>query len=65
MTRNDAEELFTVGDVNREARGKLSPAMVRHLADTGVLPAMRTVRGQRLFKRADVQKVIADRKSKD
>ncbi|MGH8594618.1 MAG: MerR family transcriptional regulator [Gammaproteobacteria bacterium] len=39
----------------------LSPDMVRIPNDKGILPAMRTVNGHRLFKREDVEKLKAER----
>ena len=59
---NDMDEMFTVGDVNREAAGTVSPQQVRNLADTGVLPSVRTAGGVRLFRRRDVERVLAERK---
>jgi excisionase family DNA binding protein len=46
-------ELLTVMDAARVL--DLAPATVRQLENTGKLPAMRTVSGTRLFRRADVE----------
>ena len=65
--RNDdkGNDLLTAGDVTREADGTVNPQTVRHWADTGRLPVMRTAGGVRLFRRRDVEKVLADRKAKE
>jgi excisionase family DNA binding protein len=39
----------------------LVPATVRALADRGQLPAMRTARGMRLFRRQDVERLATER----
>ena len=39
----------------------LSPDMVRILNDKGILPALKTVNGYRLFRRADVDKLRSER----
>ena len=59
-------DLLTAGDVCREAAGEYNPATVRNWADQGRLPVIRTAGGVRLFRRVDVENVLADRrKSKE
>ena len=56
-------ELLTVGQVANEWR--CSPDTVRRLADGGRLPAIRVGReGHRLFNRADVERIGAERGAK-
>jgi len=54
--------LYTPQDVARLA--DVGAATVRHWERTGKLPAIRTASGMRLFARADVDRVIAERRSK-
>lgn len=55
-------DLLTVADASRILR--LVPATVRHLADSGKLPVMRTESGMRLFCRQDVERLAAARNAK-
>jgi excisionase family DNA binding protein len=57
--RNVVLELLTVGDA--AAILGLSPDMVRVLHRQGRLPALRTPRGNRLFKRKDVERLARER----
>jgi excisionase family DNA binding protein len=53
------DDLMTPSDAARVLG--LSADSVRVLSDSGRLPAMRTVSGRRLFRRADVDRLAADR----
>lgn len=53
--------LMTPQDVANELR--ISTARVRQLEDEGKLPAARTVSGNRIFCKSDVEKYAAKRKS--
>jgi len=53
------DDLLTVGDAARVL--DLTPRYVQDLADHGRLPVLRTVRGTRLFKRSDVDRLEAER----
>ena len=46
-------EVLTVSEASRELG--VAAQTVREWADSGKLPALRTGRGQRIFKRSDVQ----------
>ncbi len=59
MTRRDPDELMTPSDAARILG--LSSDSVRSLSDSGRLATLRTVSGRRLFRRADVEKLAADR----
>ena len=53
-------DFFTVGDVAKAADA--STDSVRHWERTGLLPALRTVGGRRIFRREDVTEFLAKRK---
>lgn len=53
------DDLMTTGEAGRLLG--LSPDMVRWLEREGRLPAQRTTNGLRLFRRADVEKLAAER----
>ena len=55
-------DLLSVGDAATILG--LSPDMVRVLHRQGRLPAFRTPRGFRLFRRADVEKLAKERKAR-
>ena len=55
----DPNDLLTPSDAARVLG--LSADSVRVLSDNGRLPAMRTVGGRRLFRRADVDKLAVER----
>ena len=55
----DPDDLMTPSDAARVLG--LSADSVRVLSDSGRLPAMRTVSGRRLFRRADVDRLAAER----
>ena len=56
----DSEALLSSGDVAHLA--KVSPQTVRNWVDAGKLtPSKRTVRGERLFTRADVERFLEER----
>jgi len=55
----DPNDLLTPSDAARVLG--LSADSVRVLSDNGRLPAMRTVGGRRLFRRADVDKLAIER----
>jgi DNA-binding transcriptional MerR regulator len=57
----DSEQFLTVGDVARCL--DRSPSLVRQLANRGILPAIRTTNGIRLFERTAVDQLIAQRQS--
>ena len=57
--QHDDTRLLTVGEAARHL--DLSPDGVRHLESTGQLTAQRTERGLRLFRLADVMKLVAKR----
>jgi DNA-binding transcriptional MerR regulator len=59
MSRPSPDDLLTSSAAGRILG--LSPDMVRILNDKGVLPALRTVNGYRLFRREDVVKLKAAR----
>lgn len=52
-------EVLTVSEAAREIAR--SAQNVRDLADSGKLPAMRTVGGQRIFRRVDVEQFRLER----
>ncbi len=56
------DELMTAGDASKILN--IVPATVRLLADAGKLPAVRTERGMRLFRREDVERLAAERSSR-
>ena len=41
--------LLTASDVSRRAAGRITPHSIRHAADRGELPCVRTAGGVRLF----------------
>ncbi len=53
------DDLLTTGDTARIL--DLTPRYVQDLECKGKLPAMRTARGMRLFKRSDVERLAAER----
>jgi excisionase family DNA binding protein len=53
------DDLMTTGDAARMLG--LSTDMVRLLERDGRLPAQRTINGFRLFRRGDVEKLVAER----
>jgi excisionase family DNA binding protein len=55
-------EFLTVNDVAKV--GDASAATVRLWADSGKLPVIRTASGMRLFRRADVERLLAERRSR-
>jgi excisionase family DNA binding protein len=55
----DPNDLMTPSDAARVLG--LSADSVRVLGDSGRLPALRTVSGRRLFRRADVEHLAAER----
>jgi excisionase family DNA binding protein len=59
--RNESDELMTVADAGRILG--VSTDMVRLLERDGRLPCMRTVRGVRLFRRADVVQLAEERRT--
>jgi hypothetical protein len=62
MPRNPSpNDLFTPTDAARLLG--LSVSSVRAVANTGLLPALRTVSGYRLFRRRDVERLAVDRAS--
>ena len=60
---HDPNDKLAASDVAREAKGEVTLAAVRYWADRGVLPSVRTAGGMRLFRRADVERVLADRRA--
>jgi excisionase family DNA binding protein len=54
-------DILTVGETARQL--EISEGTVRVWADRGILPAMRTLGGQRLFQRADVIRVRDERRT--
>jgi hypothetical protein len=58
--RNQADELMTVADAGRILG--ISTDMVRLLEREGHLPCTRTVRGVRIFRRADVVRLAEERR---
>jgi excisionase family DNA binding protein len=58
--KSHPDDLLTVADAAQLLR--LSVDMVRHLENAGRLPALRTVKGMRLFKRVDVEALAAQRR---
>jgi DNA-binding transcriptional MerR regulator len=62
MLQNDRDDLLTTQDVARAADGEVCASTVRQWERTGKLPAIRTASGMRLFRRADVERVLADRR---
>jgi len=59
MTKRDPNELMTPSEAARLLG--LSPDSVRAMSDGGRLPTLRTVSGRRLFRRADVEHLVAER----
>ncbi len=59
MQTSDAAELMTTGEVAHAAN--VSREMVIRWTVAGKLTAERTGHGQRLFKRADVERFLAER----
>lgn len=59
---DNESDLMTPQDVARFAHGAIGAATVRLWARTGKLPAIRTASGRRLFRRTDVERVLADRR---
>jgi excisionase family DNA binding protein len=57
--KGSMDDLLTVGDAARVL--DVTPRYVQDLADRDRLPVMRTARGLRLFRRADVEKLAAER----
>jgi excisionase family DNA binding protein len=57
----DQEEYLTTGSVSREL--DVSESRVRQLETAGRLPAVRTDRGVRLFRRADVEALKVARRA--
>ena len=55
----DEAELVTAGDVAKLAR--VTPATVRMWGQSNRLPMKRTAGGVRLFRRADVDRLMAER----
>ena len=60
---HNPNDKLTASDVAREAKGEITPAAVRYWADAGKLPVVRTAGGVRLFRRADVERVLAERRA--
>ena len=58
---NDGSFTLTTGDASRETQGNVNPQTIRNWADSGRLPSIRTAGGVRLFRRADVKRVAAER----
>jgi PAS domain S-box-containing protein len=58
----ETDELLTVGDAGNILR--LSVAMVRVLHAKGLLEAIRTPRGYRLFRRSDVERLARERETR-
>ena len=60
MTRTpDPNDLFTPTDAARVLG--LSVSSVRAVSNSGLLPALRTVNGYRLFRRRDVERLAVER----
>jgi DNA-binding transcriptional MerR regulator len=59
MAETHPDDLMTAADAGRILR--LSVDMVRLLARGGQLPFLKTVSGVRLFRRADVERLAAQR----
>jgi DNA-binding transcriptional MerR regulator len=57
--RDEEEELLNISDASHII--DCSPSTVRNLEARGLLPAMRTRSGLRLFKLSDVQKAAKER----
>jgi excisionase family DNA binding protein len=55
----DVTEVLTVSEAAREFA--VSAQTIRDWADRGKLPAMRTISGQRIFSRADIERVRQER----
>ena len=56
---DDPNQPFTIGDACWALR--LSEEQVRRIADRGALPHTRTPGGVRIFRRADVERLAAER----
>jgi excisionase family DNA binding protein len=54
-------ELLSVSEASRELQ--VSTDTIRQWADTGKLPAMRTSGGQRIFRREDIARAVANKKA--
>jgi excisionase family DNA binding protein len=54
-------EVLTVSEAAREL--KVAAETIRSWADRGRLPAMRTKSGQRIFQRADIERVRQERQA--
>jgi excisionase family DNA binding protein len=61
MTKPDPDDLLTPSDAARLAG--VSVDAIRINADKGNLPALRTTSGRRLFRRADVERFAAQRRT--
>ena len=59
MTKRDPNELMTPSEAARLLG--LSADSVRAMSDGGRLPTLRTVSGRRLFRRGDVEHLVAER----
>lgn len=59
VTMNHSSEFMTTGEAASLLRA--SPDMMRALHRSGQLPAQLTVTGRRLFRRADVERLAAQR----
>jgi excisionase family DNA binding protein len=56
---DDPEQLLTPAEASRLLG--VTPDAVRQLANKGRLPVQRTLTGRRLFRRADVEKLVFER----
>jgi DNA-binding transcriptional MerR regulator len=61
MVHEETADLLTTQEVARE-EGTVCAATVRQWEKTGKLPAIRTASGMRLFRRADVNRLLAARR---
>jgi len=59
---DNESDWMTTQEVARAAHGAIGAATVRLWERTGKLPAIRTASGRRLFRRTDVERVLADRR---
>lgn len=62
MSVTQTDELLQAADVSRVSRGEITPSAVRAAALRGELPtAIRSIRGVRMFRRADVDEFLRRR----
>jgi excisionase family DNA binding protein len=61
MEQHDTDVLLEVGEAGR--RLGISPGRLRDLTAAGRITALRTARGQRLYRLADVERLARERKA--